>query len=536
VGRHFANVAIAALVAVGGLVAIAPATGGATGPCSASPTRTITGVQSARFTTTLGPNERVDANSASWAPSTAMPYPVYFDANADSCWDGGRITGTFPIETTWNVYHDSAGIGVGGPNVVVDHPRIFNVGDGIRIRANAANFRVEDAYLSYIRDDCIENDRLFSGTITHSFLDGCYVAFSTRQAGTSSVDGHLNTETISDSLVRLQAMPTVYSGSAAGHGGFFKWDVPGGTSPKLVITNTIFRADQNTNHQDLNLPAGYSATCSNNTMVWLGPGAFPGSPSSCWTVTTDRAVWDAAVRAWDIAHPGVITGPEVSVGDASVDEGDSGARTVQFPLTLSEPPASGKSVTVYWSTAPGTAGSNDFTTKKGKTVFTGSQVSKTITVTVKQDTSDEPNELMYLLVAGVDGGANHRERGTGTIVDDDPGSGIRLLVSDATVVEGDSGTRNLVVPITLTQSAATDAAVSAHWSTVATGSAAPGTDYTGKSGTLSIAAGKRQGTVTIPILSDTGSEGTETFQLVVSTATNATILDGTGVITIRDDD
>src|SRR3954470_6817091 len=89
VGRRFANVAVAALVAAGGLVAIAPGTGGAIGACSASPTRTIAGAQTARFITTLSPNERVDADAASWAPSTAMPYPVYFDANADSCWDGG---------------------------------------------------------------------------------------------------------------------------------------------------------------------------------------------------------------------------------------------------------------------------------------------------------------------------------------------------------------------------------------------------------------------------------------------------------------
>ena len=32
---------------------------------------------------------------------------------ADSCWDGGRVTGTFPVTTTWNVYHDTAGIGIG---------------------------------------------------------------------------------------------------------------------------------------------------------------------------------------------------------------------------------------------------------------------------------------------------------------------------------------------------------------------------------------------------------------------------------------
>jgi hypothetical protein len=535
VARRLSRVIVAAVVVGSGLVAVGSSSTGAVGPCNPTPTRTISGAQTTRFTTTLDPNERVDAETASWAPSTAMPYPVYFDANSDSCWEGGRITGTFPIGTTWNVYHNTAGIGIGGPNVVVDHPRVFNIGDGIRIRDNADGFRVQDAYLSYIRDDCIENDRLFNGTIDDSFLDGCYVAFSTRRADTSTADGHLNTETISNSLVRLQAMPTVYSGSAAGHGGFFKWDTTNGTSPKLVITNTIFRADQNTNHQDLNLPAGYNVTCSGNTMVWLGAGAFPGTLPSCFTLTTDRSVWDTAVRAWDIAHPGVITGPEVSVGDASVDEGNSGARTMRFPVSLSTAPGTGKSVTVYWATAQGTAGSSDYGFKKGKLVFTGTQVFKTLSVAITPDSDGEGNQLMYLVAAGVDGGENHRERGTGTIIDDESGSGIRLVTSDATVVEGDAGTRNLVVPITLTDSAATGKDVVAQWSTVA-GSALAGSDYTPKSGTLKILAGKRQGTVTIPLLADTVSEGTKSFQLVVSSATNATIMKGTGVITIRDDD
>ena len=121
------------------------------------------------------------------------------------------------------------------------------------------------------------------------------------------------------------------------------------------------------------------------------------------------------------------------------DRGRCGSRS-----HCSEAPAAGKTVTVYWSTAPGTAGSSDFAVKKGKIVFSGAQVFKTVQIAVKPDSSDESNELMYLVAAGVDGGENHRERGTGTIVDDDPGSGVNLVVSDATVVEGDSGTRVLM--------------------------------------------------------------------------------------------
>ena len=167
-------------------------------------------------------------------------------------------------------------------------------------------------------------------------------------------------------------------------------------------------------------------------------------------------------------------------------------------------------------------------------MFTGSQVLKMLTVPVKPDATSEQNELMYLVVAGVDGGENHRERGTGTIVNDDPGSGVRLAVSDASIVEGDSGVRSLVVPIALTESATSDVLI--NWSTQATGSATAGVDYTTRSGTAKIAATQRFVYLTIPILPDTGSEGTETFQIVVNTASGATVIDGTGVVTIRDDD
>ena len=157
-----------------------------------------------------------------------------------------------------------------------------------------------------------------------------------------------------------------------------------------------------------------------------------------------------------------------------------------------------------------------------------------ISVPVKPDGTAEQNEVMYLVAAGVDGGENHRERGTGTIVNDDPGSGVRLAVSDALIVEGDSGLRSLVVPIALTTSATSDVLI--NWSTQATGSAAPGLDYTTRSGTAKIAATQQSVALTIPILADTGSEGTETFQIVVNTVSGATVIDGTGVVTIRDDD
>ena len=54
-----------------------------------------------------------------------------------------------------------------------------------------------------------------------------------------------------------------------------------------------------------------------------------------------------------------------------------------------------------------------------------------VTVPVTPDATTESNEMMYLVVAGVDGGENHRERGVGTILNDDPGTGVGLVTSDA---------------------------------------------------------------------------------------------------------
>lgn len=534
-GRRIGIVFVGVVMSMAGLGSFAPGAG-AVGPCSPTPTTVLSGPQT-EFTSTLPANSRVDATAATWTGTTS--YPVYFNAGDDACWSGGSVSGTFGVGTTWNTFHSNTGIGFGGARFTLDHPRVFNYGDGISLRAGSSDFLVKDAYLSYIHDDCVQNDDLFTGTIDNSFLDGCYVAFSARRTDGTTFDGHLNTWTVTNSLVRMQAMPTVYSGSAAGHGGFFKWDNATPVSPKLTITNSVLRADQGTNHGSLDLPAGYPVTCSGNTIVWLGVGSFPGAAS--WNtrcpgtvITTDRSVWDTAARAWDVAHPGVITGPEVSVGDASVIEGTSGARSLRFPLSLSSPPAAGKTVSVYWSTAPGTAGSSDFTPTKGKAVFTGSQVLKMLTVPVKLDATPEPNEQMYVVAAGVDGGENHRERGTGTIVNDDPGTGVRLAVSDALIVEGDSGLRSLLVPIALTESATSDVFI--NWSTQATGSATPGLDYTTRSGTTKIAVTRQAVTLTIPILPDAASEGTESFQIVVNTASGATVIDGTGVVTIRDDD
>ena len=260
------------------------------------------GRQSDRFTADVRAKQAVDAATAMWLQTDN--WPISFSGGSGACWFGGRIFGTYPQSTSWSDFHHTGGLNFQNEDLTIVGLRIHNYGDGIRAREGGRDFRITGAHLSFMHDDCIENDQLYSGIVEDSFLDGCYVAFSARPSSSSpDIDGRRNTFTIRNNVVRLQPIPTVYKGRAPGHGGFFKWEDDDGRSPKLVVRDNVFRVDQRPNHQTLGLPKGYEIDCSNNVVVWLGQGRYPDPLPKCFTVTRDRRVWDRAVKAWRVSHP-----------------------------------------------------------------------------------------------------------------------------------------------------------------------------------------------------------------------------------------
>lgn len=107
-------------------------------------------------------------------------------------------------------------------------------------------------------------------------------------------------------------------------------------------------------------------------------------------------------------------------------------------------------------------------------------------------------------------------------------------VSNAPVVtERNSGTRNAMFTVTRTGGDGGEASVAFA---TQNGSARAGSDYNFRSGTLTFAAGERSKTVTVAVRGDTHDEPTETFRLVLRNPSGATIADGSGTGTIRDDD
>lgn len=108
-----------------------------------------------------------------------------------------------------------------------------------------------------------------------------------------------------------------------------------------------------------------------------------------------------------------------------------------------------------------------------------------------------------------------------------------MTISDATVTEGNTGTR--AASFTVNLSAAYGQPVTVAYAT-ANGSATAGGDYQATSGTLTIPAGQTKGTITAQVKGDRLGEANETFSMNLSNPANATIVDGQGVTTIMDDE
>ena len=77
--------------------------------------------------------------------------------------------------------------------------------------------------------------------------------------------------------------------------------------------------------------------------------------------------------------------------------------------------------------------------------------------------------------------------------------------------------------------------VTVDYATLA-GTAEAGSDFTAESGTVTFAPGQTSQTVSIDVLGDTVDESDESLSLELSNAVNAAIADGSGAITILDDD
>ena len=229
-------------------------------------------------------------------------------------------------------------------------------------------------------------------------------------------------------------------------------------------------------------------------------------------------------------------GSLLSIDSPSITEGDSGSKNLTFTVTLS--PAKSQQVTVAYAdagTGTATSGTDYTAITAGTLTFAANETSKTITVSVTGDGSDEPDETILVTLSNALGATIGTATGTGTITDNDGEP--TLSIGSPSVAEGNSGSATLTFKVTL--SPASGKQVTVNYADAGTGTATSGTDYTAISGgTLTFAAGTTSQTFDVSVTGDTDDEANETILVSLSSPTNAAVSStaGTGTGTIIDDD
>jgi uncharacterized repeat protein (TIGR01451 family) len=222
--------------------------------------------------------------------------------------------------------------------------------------------------------------------------------------------------------------------------------------------------------------------------------------------------------------------PSISIDDVSVTEGNSGTTNATFNVWLSA--ASGKTVTVNYATADGTATQPaDYNSASATLTFAPGEMLKTVTVAVVGDTLDELDETFSFDLSGATNATVSDGHGIGTIVDDDGPPA--LAIDDVSVVEGNTGTSNARFTVTL--SAASGRTVTVNYAT-ANGTATEPSDYQSPSGALTFAPGQTSKTIDVGVVGDTAVEPDENYNVNLSGASNASLGDGAGQGSIVNDD
>ena len=228
------------------------------------------------------------------------------------------------------------------------------------------------------------------------------------------------------------------------------------------------------------------------------------------------------------------TAPTLSIDDVTVAEG---AGTATFTVTRSG--ATGGTTTVDYTTADGTASAgSDYTATSGSLSFAPGETSKTITVSITDDSDVEGSEGFTVELSNIADASSSAESisdssGAGTITDDD--KNVSLSIVGSSVAEA-GGTASL----TVSRSGDLSATTRVDYQTV-DGSALAGTDFKAQTGQLVFAPGEASRTIKIQVLDDKIQELEESFAVALigvtdSSGKSVAVLLSSADVAIIDDD
>lgn len=282
---------------------------------------------------------------------------------------------------------------------------------------------------------------------------------------------------------------------------------------------------------------GVTASAAGAASPVVVPGLTSGATYTCTASASNAAGTGASSTPSNAVVPVGCAGACISVGDRSMHEGDSTARSMLFPVTLSSPASTTVTVqyTIVGDSQPAHAATGgtkvaagvDFKRKTGTLSFKPNArtqltpIVRNISVPVYGDTAIEADETYTVILSNPSSGYVVARSGTGTIINDDgPAEGLKLGVGDTSIPRAASGRQNLTFAVTLSGSATTAFSVrymvsegGATYSKNALG----GGSYGGKTtGILNFPVGAKVKTISVPIWPDQNVGPSKTFSVSLS--------------------
>lgn len=373
------------------------------------------------------------------------------------------------------------------------------------------------------------------GTGTGSF--GAPTDFAVGSSPIGLVVGDFNKDTFLDLAVANTDSHNVSILKGDGQGSFGSaTNFPANSFP-LSITSGDFDGDGK-----LDLAVGANSTGDrisilrgDDTGQFFAPSSFSAGSGPYDLVGADLngdGGSDLAVANASSNNLSVLIGPlpSVSISATSVIEGNTGTVPASFALNLST--TINRPVTLTYSFTNGTASSgSDFDSSTAPVTISADTLTGSITVPITGDLTYELDETFTTNLTTSLNAFILIGQGQGTILNDDPVPGI--TINDATVTEGDTGTKNISFSVTLSNPSFQSITATATTSEMTAGA---GSDYVTKSSVVTINSGQVASSFTVVVNGDTVSEPHETFVVSLTNPGNGTIARTSAVGTIVDND
>jgi uncharacterized repeat protein (TIGR01451 family) len=362
------------------------------------------------------------------------------------------------------------------------------------------------------------------------------------------------------------AYPDAAGGDASDVGAVevnYSFSATAGT-PQSAVVNTNFATQLQATLTESGRPV------SGVTVTFTAPasGASATFPSGNTAVTDANGRASVTVKANTIAGSYSVT---ASAGrlSASFDLTNLAPGTIQFAsatfqqdenggtavINVTRASGAAGATTVNFSTSNGTATGGascaagvDFVNTSGTLSWAdGDSSDKTFTVTICDDSLNEPDETINLALSGLTGTGvlGSQTTATLTIRDNDPSGGV-IEFSTALFAVAERGGQRLV---NVTRTGDTTRAATVEYTTddgsipsvavpcsATTGAALQRCDYTHTAGTLRFAAGETSKTFSVPVNDDSYVEGPETTRLVLSNPGGGAALGAQSSATLQIDD